>query len=198
MKYVVFDLGGVLVDWNPRFLFRPLMGSVEMERFLQEVATPEWNAQMDAGKPFAEAIQEQSRRFPADAAWLELYFQRWPEMLGGALDGTVTLLESLDARGVPLYGLTNWSAETFHFAEARFSFLQRFKDILVSGREGLVKPDPRIYRRLLDRNGLAPEDGVFIDDVPANVEGARSVGLDGVRFEGAARLRGDLQRRGLL
>jgi 2-haloacid dehalogenase len=119
-------------------------------------------------------------------------------MLGGPIEGTVTLLETLDARGVPLYALTNWSAETFHHAERRFSFLQRFQDILVSGREGLVKPHPEVYLELLRRNRLRPEHGVFIDDVAANVEGARQVGLDAIRFEGPARLRGDLNRRGLL
>ncbi|HJL40798.1 MAG TPA: HAD family phosphatase [Myxococcales bacterium LLY-WYZ-16_1] len=198
MKYVVFDLGGVLVDWNPRHLFRKLMPAAEMERFLGEVATPEWNAKMDAGKPFADAIAERAVDFPDDGPWLRAYFERWPEMLGGPIEGTVTLLETLDARGVPLYALTNWSAETFHHAERRFSFLQRFQDILVSGREGLVKPHPEVYLALLRRNRLRPEHGVFIDDVAANVEGARQVGLDGIRFEGPARLRGDLNRRGLL
>lgn len=197
-RYVVFDLGGVLVDWNPRYLYRKLLPPAEMETFLAQVATPDWNHELDAGRPFGEAIEERAARFPEHADLLRAYRDRWPEMLGDAIEGTVSLLEHLDARGVPLFALSNWSAETFHHAESRFPFLQRFRDIVLSGREKVAKPDPRIFEALFHRNELIPTEGCFVDDVPVNVEAARRLGMDGIRFEGPARLRADLSRRRLL
>jgi 2-haloacid dehalogenase len=193
-RYVVFDLGGVLIDWNPRYLYRQLLPAPEVERFLGEVATPEWNVQMDEGKPFAEAIAERKADHPEHGALLDAYFDRWDEMLGGAIDGTVRILERLHAEGVPLYALTNWSAETFPHAERRFEFLALFRDILVSGVERMVKPNPSIYRRLLDRNHLPPADGVFIDDNLPNVHGAEGVGLTAIHFRNPEQLQPELDR----
>jgi len=191
-RYVVFDLGGVLIDWNPRYLYQKLLPADEVERFIQEVVPFDWNVQMDAGKPFAEAIAERVSAYPRHEALLRAYFDRWAEMLGGAIQGTVEILEELDGAGVPLFGLTNWSAETFHHAEARFEFLARFKDIVVSGREQIKKPNLEIYARLLERNGLSATQGLFIDDTVPNVHAANEVGMTGIHFQNPKQLRRDL------
>ncbi|MGF1510704.1 MAG: HAD family hydrolase [Myxococcota bacterium] len=181
-RFVVFDLGGVLIDWNPRYLFRQLLEPQEVERFIQDVVPPDWNEQMDAGKPFAEAIRERVEIFPQHSSLIRAYYDRWDEMLGGSIQGTVDLLYRLRERDVPLFALTNWSAETFRFAEERFSFLSCFRDIVVSGRERVKKPNPEIYRILLARNGLNPEVGIFIDDTLPNVHAAEGVGLSAIHF----------------
>ncbi|WP_114376877.1 HAD family hydrolase [Elioraea thermophila] len=195
---VIFDLGGVLIDWNPRHLYRKLFADeAEMERFLAEVCTPAWNLEQDRGRPWAQAIAELSACHPDQAELIAAYRGRWPEMLNGAIAGTVALLERLDDAGVPLYALTNWSAETWPYAERLYPFLARFRAIVVSGRIGLVKPEPAIYRHALARFGLAPERTLFIDDSAKNVEGARAVGLHALRFAGAEALARDLARLGL-
>jgi len=198
-RAVIFDLGGVLIDWNPRYLYRGLFAEeAEMERFLAEVCPPAWNLTLDAGRPFEEAIAERVRLFPEEEARIRAWRERWPEMLKGPIQGTVAILEALHARGVPLHALTNWSAETYPHAEARYPFLARFESVLVSGREKLVKPNPAIYRRLLERARLTPAETLFIDDVPANVEGARAVGLQAHHFVSPEGLREELRQRGLL
>ncbi|NJK88546.1 MAG: HAD family phosphatase [Myxococcales bacterium] len=197
MKYVVFDLGGVLIDWNPRHLYRKLLSDEDMEKFLSEVATGPWNEQMDEGKPFEEGIRELSLRFPNQAKLIRLYFERWPEMLRGDIPGTVAILEDLHRQRFPLYALTNWSSETFAFAKERFDFLQRFRGIVVSGVERVKKPDPRIFEILLSRYELDPADGIYIDDVEKNVHAAKTLGLDGILFEGPEALTIELERRGL-
>jgi 2-haloacid dehalogenase len=196
LRPVVFDLGGVLIDWNPRHLYRKLLpDDAAIESFLAEVCTPEWNHQQDAGRSWAEAVAELTARFPDRADLISAYHLRWEEMLGGALDDTVEVLEELDAAGVPLYALTNWSHETFPIARRRFPFLTRFRGVVVSGEERAAKPDPRIYRVLLERYQLDPAACLFIDDVARNVEGARAAGMDGILFTSAAALRRELAAR---
>lgn len=193
---VVFDLGGVLIDWNPRRLYRKLLpDDAAIESFLAEVCTAEWNLQQDAGRSWAEAVAELTARFPDRAGLIAAYHERWEEMLGGAIGDTVALLEELDAAGVPLYALTNWSRETFPIARRRFPFLSRFRGVVVSGEERAAKPDPRIYRILLERYQLEPAECLFIDDVPRNVEGARAAGMEGILFTSAADLRRELAAR---
>ena len=196
---VVFDLGGVLIDWDPRRAYR-LMGGAEdeIDHFLEHVATSEWNHQFDAGRPFADGIAERTERFPEHAAWIEAWWSRWPDMLVGPKDDTVAVLRDLRGRGGPLYALTNWSAETFPIARERFDFLEWFDGIVVSGEVGVAKPDPAIYRRLTSDFGVDPADAVFIDDVERNVEAARAAGLHGVHFTGADALRRELKGLGLL
>jgi 2-haloacid dehalogenase len=198
-KAVVFDLGGVLIDWDPRYLYRKLLADDEaVEEFLATVTTPEWNLEQDRGRPFAEAVAELVERHPDHAAAIAAYHERWPEMLGGDIPGAVELLAELRAAGVPLYALTNWSAETFRFARERFEFLSWFDGVVVSGEERVIKPDPRIFGVLLDRFGLTPEATLFVDDSAANVAAARELGFDAVRFQDPDRLRRDLAARGLL
>jgi 2-haloacid dehalogenase len=196
---VVFDLGGVLIDWNPRHLYRKLVADEAfMEWFLAEVCSPAWNAEQDAGRSWAAAVADAKARHPAHAALIEAYAARWPEMIAGDIPETVTLLEALAARGVPLYALTNWSHETFHHARARFAWLEHFRDILVSGDLGIKKPDPRIFRLMLERIGVEPAAVVFIDDVVDNVVSARAEGMQAVHFTSPAALRATPQLAALL
>ncbi len=196
---VVFDLGGVLIDWDPRYLYRSIFDDeARMETFLATVTTREWNLAQDAGRPWSEAVEELATRYPEWRDEIHAYWQRWPETLGDAIEPTVEILAELRAAGVPLYALSNWSAETFSFAEGRYPFLAWFAGIVVSGFERLVKPDPRIFRVLLDRYGLDAGDTIFVDDQPANVEAARGVGMHALRFVDAPTLRADLATFGLL
>lgn len=191
---IVFDLGGVLLDWDPRYLYRKLFDDeAEMEYFLTQVCSPQWNAQQDAGRPFAEAVAELSERFPQYQAMIEAYHTRWDEMLRGAIDGTVEILAELRARGYFLCALSNWSAETFPFARRRFEFLDWFEVIVLSGEEETIKPDPAIYRILLERIGRPARECVFLDDAPRNVRAARDLGFTAVPFESPARLREQLK-----
>ncbi len=195
---VIFDLGGVLIDWNPRHLYRKLFDDeAEMEAFLRDVCAPAWNLEQDRGRPWAQAIAELSAIHPDRAELIAAYRGRWMEMLKGPIDGTVTILEGLHEAGVPLYALTNWSAETYPIAEELYDFLGRFQGIVVSGRIGLVKPDAAIYTHTIDRFGVTPERTVFIDDSAKNVAGATASGLRAVRYTGPDALARDLAALGL-
>ncbi len=197
---VVFDVGGVLIDWNPRHLYRRLFDGDEraMEAFLARVCTPAWNLAQDAGRPFADGVAELVARFPAEAELIAAYDARWEEMVAGAIEGTVAILQALAARGVPLYALTNFSTEKFALCRARFAFLDAFAGIVVSGAIGVVKPDRAIYDHLVGVFGLDRGRCLFVDDSAANVEGARAAGLEAIRFVSPDRLRRDLAARGLL
>jgi 2-haloacid dehalogenase len=197
---IVFDLGGVLIDWDPRYAYRALFAEDEagMERFLAEVCTSDWNHSLDAGRSMAEAIDALVALHPEKAELITAWWERWPQMLRGPIDGTVEILETLHADGVPLYALTNWSAETFPIARERFPFLGRFRDIVVSGEERLAKPDRAIFDRLVMRAGLDPRRSVFIDDVPRNVAAAEAVGFTGILFIDPADLRHRLGTLGFL
>ena len=196
---VVFDLGGVLIDWNPRYLYRNLFGGDDaaMEAFLSEVTTQEWNGQQDAGRPWSEAIEVLAAKHPERRDLIAAFWERWPEMLGGAFDDTVAILAELRAAGVRVYALSNWSAETFPRARPRFPFLDWFDAIVISGEVRLVKPDPQIFRHLLETHGLVAERTVFVDDHEANVEAAAALGMIAVHFAGADVLRRELRSLGL-
>ena len=196
---IVFDLGGVLIDWDPRHLYRKLFDQeTAMELFLAEVCHGAWNLEQDRGRSFADATREAVLRHPHQRAMIEAYHLRWEEMLAGAIDDTVTILEELQDAGCELHALTNWSAETFPLARARFGFLEHFETILVSGEERLIKPDPRIFALLLERIGHPAEACVFVDDNARNIDAAAALGFDAIRFEDPPHLRAALMRRGLL
>ncbi len=198
-RIVVFDLGGVLIDWNPRYLYRKLFDEeAAMEEFLATVCTQDWNQTQDAGRPVAEAVAELQARHPDRASLISTYYERWTEMMGGAIEGTVAILGELKARGVPLYALTNWSAETFPHARDRFDFLGWFEATLVSGEVGLIKPDRRIFELLFQTHGFAAADAVFIDDSPANAAAASALGVHAIHFTNAQALRAELTVLGLL
>ncbi len=196
---VVFDLGGVLIDWNPRYLYRKLFDDAgEMEDFLATVCHSAWNLRQDAGWPVAEAAAEAKARHPGKAALIDAYYARWPEMMNGAIDGAVAILAELKDQGTPLYALTNWSAETFPHAQSRFAFLDWFRAIVVSGEVGMIKPDAEIYEFLLATHDLTAAETVFIDDKAENVEAARALGFHGIHFTEPESLRTALGDLGLL
>jgi 2-haloacid dehalogenase len=197
---VIFDLGGVLIRWDPRNLYRKLFpgDDAAMEEFLATVCTVEWNECQDAGRTFAAAEEEAIARHPAKAELIRAFGARFDEMIPGANDEVVAILDELKRRGTKLYALTNWSAETFPSARRRFAFLSWFEGIVVSGHEGLIKPDPALFRRLFARYAIEPSQAVFIDDAPYNVAGANSLGIHGIHFTGPAKLRQELATLGLL
>jgi 2-haloacid dehalogenase len=196
---VVFDLGGVLIDWNPRFLYRKLFDGDEaaMERFLAEVCTLEWNGELDAGRPFAEGVAELAALHPDQADLIRAYHSRWEEMLGDGFPETVAIMREVKTAGLRTFALSNWSAETFPVTRPRYPFLAEFDGILISGEAGVRKPDEAIFRQFLTRFGLAPEATVFIDDWDLNIETAARLGMITIQFVDAATLRSDLRRLGL-
>ena len=169
-----------------------------MEEFLGTVCTPAWNDRLDRGRPFAEGVAELVDRFPDQADLITAYHERWPEMVRGSIDGTVEVLDALQAAGVPTYVLSNASAETWPFAVERFPFLGRFDGVLLSGEVGVAKPDPEIFDELCRRFDLRPASTVFIDDKAANVDAARALGFAAHHFSTAEGLRAELVRLGLL
>lgn len=200
MDAVLFDLGGVLIDWNPRYLYRPHFADNEaaMEHFLTHVCAGDWNHEIDAGKRFADAVAERQRLFPDHAELIALWESGWERMLGDAIAETVAILEELKARGLRLYALTNWSYETFPIARRRFDFLDWFQDIVVSGEVKLAKPDPRIFDLARTRCQLAPASTIYIDDAPRNVDAARALGFHALHFQEPGRLRRELTTLNLL
>ena len=198
IKAIVFDLGGVLIDWDPRHMYRTVFDSEkEMEHFLSEIATLEWNSQHDAGVRWADGVAALSEEHPEYAHLIELYQQRWIDMLNGPIEGTVAILAKLKAAGHELHALTNWSNETFPIALARYDFLGWFEDIVVSGDEKVIKPDPRIFEILLERIGRNPYECVFIDDSAKNIEAARALGLIGIQFHNPEQLETELVKLGI-
>lgn len=197
---VVFDIGNVLVQWDPRHLYRELFDGDEtlMEGFLTEVCSPAWNLEQDRGRPWAEAVRLLTAEFPDCAELIRAYDERWEEMVPDAVPGTPEILEELRGRGTPLYAITNFSVEKFTLTRRRFTFLDGFDGIVVSGDVRLVKPDPAIYRCLFDAYGVDPADSLFIDDSAANIGTARELGMHVHHFTSAALLRRDLERLGLL
>ncbi|WP_291987483.1 HAD family phosphatase [Luteitalea sp.] len=195
---LLFDLGNVLIRWDPRNHYRDRFDTPEaMEQFLAEITPGTWNHEMDLGKPFAQAIAERSALYPDHAALLAEWKSGWERMLGGAIEESVTLLEELRAHGYRVAALTNWSAETYPVARTRFPFLDWFEDVVISGVEGIAKPDPRVFQLALARTGFAAERTVFIDDNLPNVEAARALGLHTVHFTSSAQCREELRAMGV-
>ena len=182
---IIFDFGGVLLDWDPRYLYRDYFkDDAKMEKFLGEICTGEWNSQMDAGKPFAEAVKELSAQHPEWQKEIEMYHTGWTKMLKGQLDDGVGLMQKLKGEGkFTLYGLTNWSAETFPHAFNNYRFLDDFEGIVGSGEEKMKKPEKRIFHIILERYHLDPDTCIFIDDNQANVDMANHVGIHGILWQ---------------
>ena len=196
---IVFDIGNVLLPWNPRWLFRTLLpDETAVERFLRDVGFDTWNARFDAGEPMAQGIARHSELFPHYRALFEAFQVRWEETLGVPDPAILALKQELRAAGYRVLALTNFSAETFPRARRRHPFLADFDGIVVSGEVGLTKPDPAVYTLLCDRHGVRPQNAVFVDDSLVNVEGARAVGMAGVHFHDAATLRAQLAALGVL
>lgn len=196
---IVFDLGNVLISWDPRLLYNKIFTSAEeTEDFLQNVCTGEWNAMQDCGRPFAQAVEEKSREYPELKDQVHAYFDRWEEMLGGEITGSVEILKSLhEAGSYRLLALTNWSSETFPIALKRYDLFQYFEGILVSGEEKLIKPDEKIYQLLIDRYQIDPAEAVFIDDTEKNVLAAREIGMEAIHFRSPDDLKEELKELGV-
>jgi 2-haloacid dehalogenase len=203
IKAVVFDFGGVLIDWSPEYLYRELIpDEAERRWFLTHVCAMDWVVRQDGGQPIAEGTAELIAKFPEHEALIRAFYERWHEMIGGVLEETAATFEKLDAAGVPLFGLTNWSAETFPYAWENFPILRRFKDIVVSGRVKLVKPDPAIFHAMASRiephlPGIEPHEIVFIDDNRKNADAATALGWHGVHHTSAAATEARLRELGL-
>ena len=186
----VFDVGNVLVDWNPHYLFRKMFpDDAAIDAFLAEIGFHTWNLEQDRGRSFAQGGEMLAERFPHHRAAIVSYGPRFQEAISDAIHGTVDILTELRDSGAPLYAITNFNQDTFRETQKRFPFLTWFRDVVVSGDERLVKPDPEIYRVLFRRNGLAPETCLFIDDSPKNVDAAEAVGMKAIRFTSPAALR---------
>ena len=193
IKNIIFDFGAVLVDWNPRYLFVPYFGDADKaEWFLTEICPYEWNAQCDAGRPIKDITEERVAEFPAWEKEIRMYFDRWVDMMGGQIPGMEALVREYKQRGYGVWGLTNWSAETFPLVRDDYPVFKLLDGYVVSGEEKLLKPDARLYRVLLDRYGLKAEECVFIDDNPNNTAGAEAVGIKGIVFQGVEQLRKQL------
>jgi len=197
---IIFDFGGVLVDWNPRYLYRKYFGddSTAMESFLTEIGFSDWNLQQDEGRPFVEGVAELVGRFPHHAELISAYQHHWEESVAGPIQPSVDILYALKAAGYPLYGLTNWSAETFALTRQKYQFFDCFEDIVVSGAIKMIKPDPRIFQVMLDQIGRPAAECIFIDDSLVNVTAARSLGFQTIRFESSEQLQAELSARKLL
>jgi 2-haloacid dehalogenase len=195
---VVFDIGGVLLEWDPRHVYREVFDDeAEMEHFLAKVCSREWHEENDRGVRYADSCAALAARFPEYASEIYLWGERTEEMIVGTIDGTVEILAELQAAGVPCYGLTNMEAETYPRRYERYEFLRSLDGSVVSGQEGVIKPDPEIFRRLFERFALVPEETVFVDDVERNIAAARALGMETVLFTSPAQLRAELAALGL-
>jgi len=197
---IIFDLGAVLIDWNPRLMYRTLFDDeAEMERFLAEITTSDWNEEQDAGRPLQEGTDILVQQFPEHEYLIRAFYGRWDEMLGEAFHDTVIIFKKLKESGrYKIYALTNWSAETFPVAQARFEFLNWFDGIVVSGEEKMRKPTPEFYQILLNRYGVNAQECLFIDDNYRNILAAEKIGIASIHFTSAEALEQELTKRDLL
>ena len=200
IESVIFDLGGVLIDWNPDYVYRTIFNDeTKMREFYTGVCTSEWNEEQDAGRGLKEATEELVARFPAEEKNIRAYYDRWEEMLKGEIEDTVKILEKIkDKNAVKLYALTNWSAETFPVALKRFEFLQWFEGRLVSGEEKMRKPFVEIYELLLKRFNINPATAVYIDDNERNLKAPRELGMHTILFKSPSQLEEELKELSIL
>lgn len=195
IRNILFDFGAVLVDWDPRRLYVPYFGdAAKADRFLTEICPYSWNTQADAGRTTAEITAERIALYPEWEKEIRMYYDRWIEMMGGQIPGMERLVRDCKERGYGVYGLTNWSRETFPLVRGRYPVFGLLDGIVVSGEEMTKKPDPALYRILLERYGLRGEECVFIDDNPQNASGGASLGIRGIVFRDAEQTRGELER----
>ena len=199
IKNIVFDLGGVLVDWNPRYMYQKIFDTEEeVNWFLDNICTSEWNAQQDAGRTIVEATEMLVLQHPELEQEIRAYYERWTEMFSGHIDGTLEILKKLKAdENYRLLALSNWSGETFPTARRIFNFFNWFEGVVVSGDERMIKPDHRIYKVLFDRYQLNPEESLFIDDTLPNITAARELGMNGIHFSSPEQLARQMTELGI-
>ena len=200
IKNIIFDLGGVLIDWNPDYVFKEVFKDDEkLAWFYREICTMDWNENQDAGYPLAKATEERIALFPQHEDLIRMYYGCWEEMLGDVIQGTVELLKQcVDDPALKVVALTNWSAETFPVALEKFDFLQWFEGIVVSGEEMTRKPFPDIYQTTLNRFDLKPEESLFIDDNKRNIEAAKALGIKCIHFSSPLQLEKEIKKIKLL
>jgi len=196
---VIFDFGGVLIEWDPRNLYRRYFDDAEsMEHFLEEIDFMEWNALQDKGRPFAEGVADLTAQFPQYADLIRAYHEHWEESIGEPITPVIEILKRVKAAGWPVYGLSNWSMETFPIIRKQHTFFNLLDGYLLSGEVKLVKPDLAIFQRMLDKIGRKPEECVFIDDNPANVVAARALNIVTIQYRSPEQLERELQQLGIL
>jgi 2-haloacid dehalogenase len=196
---IIFDLGAVLIDWNPNYLYDKIFTNAEeRQHFLANICTPAWNEEQDAGRTLAEGTELLVQQFPEHEENIRAFYGRWEEMLGGAIDGTVDIFKQMkDSGRYKIYALTNWSTETFEIAKARYDFLNWFDGMVVSGEEKTRKPFPKFYQILLNRYQVKPQEAVFIDDNYRNVVAAEQLGINSIHFTSAEALKSALAEMGV-
>ena len=196
---LIFDFGGVLIEWNPRNFYRRYFDTPQaMEEFLAEVDFMAWNAQQDKGRPFAEGVAELTAKFPQHSRLIHAYHERWEESIGEPITATVKIVQRLKQAGWPIYGLSNWSTETFPIIRQRHDFFDILDGYLISGEVKLVKPEPAIFQVMLDKIGRTAQECLFIDDALPNIETARKLGMTAIHFQSPAQLEAELEQLGIL
>lgn len=197
---IIFDLGAVLIDWNPTYMYRTIFSDeAEMQQFLNNVCTSDWNEEQDAGRSLQEGTELLVKQFPEQEENIRAFYGRWPEMLGDAIGGTVDIFRQLKEGGkYKIYALTNWSAETFPLAQQRFDFLNWFDGVVVSGAEKMRKPTPAFYQILLDRYQVNPTEALFIDDNYRNILAAEGMGINCIHFLSPEQLKKELADKEIL
>lgn len=200
IKAIIFDYGNVLLDWNPRYVYRRYFPDdpERMENFLREINFMEWNAHQDRGRPFEEGVAILSEQFPQYADLIRAFHEHWTDSVGEALAGTVEILKQLKQSGYSLYGLSNWSAETFPHARAKHNFFDLFDDMVISGAVGFVKPEPEIYQIMLEKIGRPAPECLFIDDSLPNIQQANKIGFATIHFQSPAQLKEELTKLQLI
>lgn len=197
-KKIIFDIGFVLIRWDPDLVYMPYFKNKEkMQRFYEETEIFKLNSELDKGLPFAEGLNKLANKFPHYHEPIQFWKHRWPEMIGGLIEESIVILKKLHQLNYSLYGLTNWSAETFPYVLDKYDFFQCFSDIVVSGKEKAIKPHPEIYEILLKRNNLIAKDCLFIDDNMDNVLGAQKLGMQTIKFETPKQLENELRDVGI-
>jgi 2-haloacid dehalogenase len=197
---IIFDLGAVLIDWNPRYLYRKIFKTEEeITWFLENICTSEWNDEQDAGRSFEEATEELAVKHPEWEVPIRAWYTRWKESIQGPIHDTVAILKSIkESKNYRLYALTNWSSETFPWALSTYDFLHWFEGIVVSGVEKIRKPEPEFYKILFDRYKVNPSRALFIDDNLKNIDAGKTMGLTTIHFQSPLQLRNELERLGIL
>ena len=200
IKAIIFDFGNVLLEWDPRNVYQRYFPDDPegMEHFLKEVNFMEWNLQQDKGRPFSQGVAVLSEQFPHRSDLIQAYHDHWIDSVGGLLTGTVDLLNQLKRAGYPLYGLSNWSAETFPYAREKYDFFDVFDDMVISGEVGHVKPDPEIFQILLDKIGRPAQECLLIDDSLPNIHQAEKMGFAVIHFQTPEQLEKELKQLHLI